>query len=193
MTRQMIINDDLGAFNDMLEELATLSNNLINGTVYDMLRMQDGYTMNDGVVLFHADHSNLGTTALSATALSAAKTAMRKQVAQDGSTPLNITPDYLIVAPELEYTAYEIINSTASLTDNKNSGVVNPLQGSMQIIVDAELSTATEWYLVAGRRTLKAGYLQGTGRRPTLRQDVSSMARTSFEGIFDFGLMIEDY
>jgi hypothetical protein len=193
MTRQMIINDDLGAFNDMLEELAILSSNLINGSVYDMLRTQDGYVMDDGKSIFHADHNNVGNTALSPASLAAAKTAMRKQVAQDGTTKLNITPTYLIVAPELEYTAYQILNSTADLQDNKNSGVVNPLYKSMQVIVDAELATATEWYLVAGRRTLKAGYLQGSGRRPILRVDNSSMARTSFEGIFDFGLMAEDY
>jgi len=196
VTREMMINDDLGAFNGLLEDFAALAANRANGDVYDMLRMSGeyaDYVMADGIKLFHADHKNLGTEALSSTALSNARTAMRKQVGIDGITKLNIAPAYLIVAPELEVTAQELLLSSASIEDNKNSGVFNPHYRSLQLIVDAELANATEWYLATDRRTLKVGYLAGTGRRPVLKTNTSSSMRTIFEGVFDFGTMAEDF
>ena len=197
VTREMMINDDLGAFSDLLQEFAMLAGNTANGRTYDMLRHTgdySAYTMADGYAIFDATHhSNLGTTAFSADALSNARTAMRKQLALDGKTPLNITPSYLIVAPELEQSALQLLNSAASTADNKNSTVYNPHYKSLTLIVDAELATANEWYLATNRRTIKAGYLAGTGRRPVLKTNTVSIARTIFDGVFDFGLMAEDY
>ena len=69
----------------------------------------------------------------------------------------------------------------------------NPHYKSLELIVDAELATADEWYLVANRRTLKVGYLQGTNRRPVLKTNTASLSRTIFDGVFDFGSMAEDY
>jgi len=197
VTREMMINDDLGAFSGMLQEFATLAGNTANGRAYDLLRQTGDYSnykMADGFNIFDAiNHFNVGGVAFSSQALSDARVAMRKQVALDGKTPLNITPQFLVVAPELEQQALELLNSAASIEDAKNNKVYNPHYKSLQLIVDAELATADEWYLMASRRTLKAGYLAGTGRRPILKTDSSSLARTVFDGIFDFGLMAEDF
>ncbi len=197
LTREMIINDDLNAFNNMLGELVEMAAVTANGRAYDLLRgARDyaGYVMADGVPIFDAAHGgNTLNVDLDSAGLRAARLVMRKQLGLNGSTPLNITPTYLIVAPELEQVALELLNSTASLEDNKNSGVVNTEYRSVIPIVDAELATATEWYLMSARRTIKAGYLAGTGRRPILQTDSQSLSRTAFEGIFDFGVMAEAY
>lgn len=197
VTREMMINDDLSAFTSMLEEFSILSGNTANGRVYDLLRKTgdfSGYTMADGYNIFdNTNHGNYGNVAFSSSALSDARVAMRKQKGINGNTPLNIVPEYLIVAPELEQSALELLNSSASTADNKNSTVYNPHYKSLKLIVDAELATADEWYLATGRRTIKAGYLSGTGRKPVLKTNTASLARTIFDGIFDFGVMAEDY
>jgi hypothetical protein len=196
LTRQMIVNDDLGAFNDMLGDLVFLASNTANGLVYDLLRKKGefaGYVMSDGKPIFDATHKNILNQAFGDTALSEARRMMRKQKGIDGKTPLNITPRYLIVAPELEQDAAILLNSVSNVNDNKNSGVVNPHYKSLELIVDAELAAADEWYLLGGRRTIKAGYLQGTNRAPILQIDTQSLTATEFAGVFDFGVMAEDY
>jgi len=196
LTREMIINDDLGAFTDMLSLFASMAVTTFNGLTYDLLRGAGdfaNYKMSDGTAVFSTDHGNIASNALSAEALSAGRVAMRKQKGIDGKTPLNISPRYLVVAPELEQTARELLFSTTKL-DATNDGVVNVVQDmNLQLIVDAELASSTEWYLLADRRTIKVGYLAGTNRRPVVKMSESSVVRTVFEGVFDIGFVVEDY
>ena len=197
ITRKMIINDDLNAFTDMLSNVTERAGNLANNMVYNLLRgtgNQSGYVMADGKSIFHADHNNLASDVFDSAgvALEAGILAMRSQTLANGTTRANIAPKYLFVPAELEVTARVLLASTASLADSKNAGVINPMQGIVQVIVDGNL-TGTEWYLATSRRTIKAGYLAGTGRRPLLQVDRNALSNTSFEGIFDFGVMAQDY
>ena len=197
ITRQMIVNDDLGAFNGLLAEFGKMAKRTANGIVYDLLQAKGdyaSYVMKDGVAIFNtATHKNLASSgaALSASTLEAAITAMKRQTTAAGDA-LNILPRFLMVAPEQEITALSIINSLASTTDNKNSNVINPFYKAMTVIVDSELD-AGAWYLAGGSRTIKAGYLSGTGRRPIVQLDNTSLTRTVFQGVFDFGVVAEDY
>jgi len=197
LTRQMIINDDLSAFTNILGEFGTMAKRTANGIVYDLLQSKNdhaSYTMKDGVAIFHADHNNLAGTgaALSATTLEAARTKMMRQKSTDGKNALNILPKYLIVATEQEITARTLLSSMASTEANTNAGVINPFYNMMTIIVDAELA-AGAWYIAGDRRTIKAGYLAGTGRRPIVQMDAQSLTKTVFQGVFDFGVVAEDH
>lgn len=70
-----------------------------------------GATMSDGIALFNASHSNLGSTALSHAAWVATRTAMRKQTELNSSERLGqlVAPKYLLVPPDLEATALQVI------------------------------------------------------------------------------------
>jgi hypothetical protein len=72
-----------------------------------------GPVMSDAKALFHIDHGNLGTTALSYTAYSAARTAMRKQTELNSAQRLDAltAPKYLLVPPDLEITALTVLAS----------------------------------------------------------------------------------
>ncbi len=72
-----------------------------------------GPTMSDSKALFHADHSNLGTTALSYAEWEAARTAMRKQTELNSGERLGalVVPKYLLVPPDLEGTALTVLLS----------------------------------------------------------------------------------
>jgi len=196
LTREVIINDDLGAFNDMLSTFATMAVTTFNGLTYDLLRNAGDYAnykMADGSSVYSVEHGNLASDDLSAEAITKGRVAMRKQKGIDGVTPLNIAPRYLIVAPELEAQARELLYSTAKV-DAPNAGVINTVQNmNLELIVDAELQSPTEWYLVADRRTIKVGYLAGTNRRPVVKMGENSVSRTVFEGVFDIGFVVEDY
>jgi len=101
-------------------------------------------------------------------------------------------PEFLIVAPEQEITARKLIASASTLDVNKNAGVINPFANTLQVVVDSELAGGA-WYLAGGMRTIKAGYLAGTGRKPIVQLDSTSLTKTVFQGVFDFGVVAEDY
>lgn len=195
ITREMLINDDLGAFEGIILGFGQMAKRTANGQVYDLLQGKGdfaNYLMGDGKAVFHADHTNYTATgtALGIDALSVARTSVRRQKDAAG-VALNIAPKFLIVSPEKETLARQLITSEAALGQT-NPGVVNPFRNSMDIIVESELSAAA-WYLAAARRTLKVGYLQGTNRRPIVNEKSRDLSGVEYECVFDFGVFAEDF
>lgn len=163
LTRQAIINDDLGLFSKIATKYGSAAKRLVNKMVYAQLT--GNVKMQDGVALFDSKHGNVAGTgeALSVKAIAKAITAMRRQKGITGEATLNITPKYLVVPPELEVTAYQIVNSTAAV-DGVNSGVINPYKGRFVVVADAELTDPDAWYLVADASqhdTIEVTYLNG--------------------------------
>lgn len=163
LTRQAIINDDLGLFSKIATKYGSAAKRLVNKMVYAQLT--GNVKMQDNVALFDSKHGNVADTgeALSVKAIAKAITAMRRQKGITGDATLNITPKYLVVPPELEVTAYQIVNSTAAV-DGVNSGVANPYKGRFIVVADAELTDPDAWYLVADASqhdTIDVTYLNG--------------------------------
>lgn len=163
LTRQAIINDDLGMFSAIATRFGSAAKRLVNKMVYAQLT--GDVVMDDGVALFNSKHGNVASTgeALSVKAIAKAVTAMRRQKGIQGTATLNITPKYLIVPPELEMVAYQLMNSTADVT-GANSGVVNPYKGRFTVIADAEITDPDAWYLVADATqhdTIETTFLNG--------------------------------
>lgn len=163
LTRQAIINDDLGLFSKIATKYGSAAKRLVNKMVYAQLT--GTVKMQDKVALFDAKHGNVAATgeALSVKAIAEAITAMRRQKGIKGEATLNITPKYLVVPPELEMTAYQVVNSTAAV-DGVNSGVINPYKGRFIVVTDAELTDPDAWYLVADATqhdTIDVTYLNG--------------------------------
>ncbi|GAB6045090.1 hypothetical protein JCM11957_06880 [Caminibacter profundus] len=196
-TREMLINDDLGMFTDdlqdMIEQVAVFQNRL----VYDLLQSRGefaNYVMDDGKPIFDAAHNNYDAdgAALSTDSLAAARTKMMRQKDFDGRQ-LRILPKFLLVPPELEVAALQILNSTAKV-EAQNAGVANPFKGAFELISDMELEDAKAWYLAAMKKTIKVGYLQGTGRKPIVEEvNRSNITGIEYELVFDFGVTAEDF
>lgn len=163
LTRQAIINDDLGLFSKIATKYGSAAKRLVNKMVYAQLT--GNVKMQDNITLFDTKHGNVAGTGevLSVKAIAKAITAMRRQKGITGDATLNITPKYLVVPPELEMTAYQIVNSTSAV-DGVNSGVVNPYKGRFVVVADAELTDPDAWYLVADASqhdTIEVTYLNG--------------------------------
>lgn len=142
-TRQMLINDDLGAFNDLVTAFGRQAARLENQTVYAILTANAA--MADGKALFHADHGNLGTGVLGNTSLDAMFTAMAVQKGLDGKTVLNLTPAYLITPRALAATAQALLTATGP---NLKPTEQNWFAGRLTLVSDAELdgSSTAVWY-----------------------------------------------
>ena len=195
LTRQAIINDDLGLFSKIANKYGSAAKRLVNKMVYAQLT--GNVKMQDNIALFDAKHGNVATTgeALSVKAIAKAITAMRRQKGITGDATLNITPKYLVVPPELEVTAYQIVNSTAAV-DGSNSGVVNPYKGRFVVVADAELTDPDAWYLVADATqhdTIEVTYLNGVETPRLETRQGFEVDGIEYKVAFDCGVSALDF
>ena len=195
LTRQAIINDDLGLFSKIATKYGSAAKRLVNKMVYAQLT--GNIKMQDGVALFDNKHGNVAGTgeALSVKAIAKAITAMRRQKGITGDATLNITPKYLVVPPELEMTAYQIVNSTAAV-DGVNSGVVNPYKGRFVVVADAELTDPDAWYLVADASqhdTIEVTYLNGVETPRLETRQGFEVDGIEYKVAFDCGVSALDF
>lgn len=188
VTSEMLVNDDLGAFARIPQRFAAAAVRTHNEIVYGILTANE--KMSDGVALFHANHGNLaGTgTAITVDALAAARAAMRKQTDQN-KQKIYGTPAFLIVSPDKETEAQQLIQATIVATKDSDT---NPFKGSLQIIVDPHL-TGNAWYVAASNiDTIEYSYLDGQPFRVAQWEDY---ARDSlgFSIIAPFGAKAVDW
>jgi len=140
-----------------------------------------GPTLSDGLPLFHAAHGNLGSTALSYSSWVAARNAMRKQSEVGSGERLGFltAPRYLLVPPDLEVTALQILASTHdysyTLANGLGPGPINVfsegetadlrLRSARERVVVVDLwSDANDWAAVADPRlypSIGLGYRYG--------------------------------
>ena len=195
LTRQAIINDDLGLFSKIATKYGSAAKRLVNKMVYAQLT--GNVKMQDNIALFDTKHGNVAGTgeALSVKAIAKAITAMRRQKGITGDATLNITPKYLVVPPELEMTAYQIVNSTAAV-DGVNSGVANPYKGRFVVVADAELTDPDAWYLVADASqhdTIEVTYLNGVETPRLETRQGFDVDGIEYKVAFDCGVSALDF
>ena len=113
LSRQAVINDDLGAFSDFFRKFGVSAAQREAQVLVDLLYGTAGVgpAMSDGKALFHTDHANLSASgaAIAVTALDQARAAMRLQKDLDGVTVLNVAPKFIIVPAAKETTAQQAV------------------------------------------------------------------------------------
>ena len=168
MTRQMFVNDDLSAFDRLLQRFGESARRLENRLVYDQITSNP--TMQDGTALFHANHGNLlaATSTLTLENMGKVRGAMRKQKDLDGKTQLNLAPAYLIVPSDLEQSAYQFTSSNyapATMTDVNEfrAGGRTAVEPIVEPLLD-EFSAAA-WFMAARSGqidTVEYAYVDGS-------------------------------
>lgn len=189
ISRQMMINDELGAIDEVLSNYGMTVALFEERTFYAFALAA---VMADGNTIFHASHGNLASggaaSAINTAAVSAGRAAMRKQKSIDGNT-LNIVPNILLVGPDKETEAEMFV---AQITPTATTDV-NPFSGRLTPVVTAEIS-GNAWYLLSSANPCWIhGYLEGA-EAPRLRTD-EPFGRQGFSMTLehDFGLGAADY
>lgn len=146
-----------------------------------------GQSLSDGNPVFHTSRGNIAASgaAISVATLSEARTAMRRQV-DDNGNPISPGPRYLIVPPELETLAQQVLADIEPTT----TAEVNPFSGSLELLVEPLLSDETRWYLAADPATgdgLQYAYLSGSGGVETFVRDGWEIDGTEIKLRLDFG------
>ncbi|MFG1266907.1 prohead protease/major capsid protein fusion protein [Xanthobacter sp. DSM 14520] len=150
ISRQALVNDDLGAFADVPRKLGIAAAQFEAGQLAVLVATNP--LMSDGKALFHADHGNLGTASELTTdggtwpawgALTVARQSMRAQKDESGQL-IAVVPKFLVVGPALESDAESLL---AQITP-ANAGDANPFAGKLTIVVEPRI-TGKQWYVVA--------------------------------------------
>jgi phage major head subunit gpT-like protein len=165
ISKEMVQDQDWLTITSLTRELAesaARSRQYYGAKVFNLAF--DTTTYGDGQFLCDTDHpygaensatySNNGTTALSHSALSAARIAMRKFPDTRGN-PVGAMGDVLLVPPDLENTALEIVMSTQkSGTNNNDANVLS----NIRVIVWDWLTDTNNWFLLDSRRAKRHLY-----------------------------------
>lgn len=171
ITRQALINDDLGALTDIPKAWGAAASRKINSLAYGILTTNAA--MADGVALFHATHANLGTNgAPSITTLSEARKLMRLQKGPQKLAILNVAPRTILCPAALETVVDQLLVSVS--LDSANPAIVNPFAGQLVKVCDPILdaSSTSAWYLLADPSsidTVEISFLNGV-EAPYLEQ-----------------------
>jgi len=151
VTRQMLVNDDLGAFTDFGTMIGRRIADWENATAYGVVNTAsgDGPTLAEGsAAVFAAGgtrNNKAGTaSAVTALALGLGFNAIKAQSSLDG-LKLNIQPRYLVCSVIQEFVAAQFASSTVVPSAPGN---VNPFAGRFEVVSDANIPN-NRWYLLA--------------------------------------------
>ena len=192
ITRQCVINDDLGMFTSVPSKMGRAAARTVGDLVFAILTGNPN--MADGVALFDAKHKNVQSEAnLDVASLEKAATLMAIQEDVNGGV-LNIEPGYLVVPRALKAQADVLMNSMydpAGLVP----GAPNPVQGMATVVADARLDKAVvnnkvPFYLLASTAfdTIEVAYLDGNSSPFMDQQQGWNVDGTVFKVRLDAGV-----
>lgn len=170
ISRQTLINDDLGALVDIPMAHGEAWSRKLGDLAIAVLTANAA--MGDGTALFHSTHKNLGTAgAISETTMAEGILKMGTQKDISGKRSLNINPRFVLAPKALEGGGEVFFGSNQFAAANTATTRSNPYAGSKyQRIYEGRLDddSATAWYLLGARgKTVKLFFLNGN-QLPTL-------------------------
>lgn len=160
--RELIDDEEYGVLQEIGSQLgimAAYSQEKTAAEIFNDAFAGVSHTGEDGKSLCNAAHvnsdggnsqSNTGTETCSLAGIQITRLAMRNFTNYRGEK-LAIRPNLLIVPPDLEETAFEIVRSTGSTKDDKNSGVVNFYNGRFDLAVWDFLTDTNNWFMADSR------------------------------------------
>lgn len=184
VTRELLINDDLGMLGDMTADLGEAA---AQTEADELVKLLTGNpAMSDGTPVFHASRGNVGTAgAPSVTTLTDTRKTMRTRKGMDGKTIIAVAPRYLLVSAALETEAEKVL---ASIQPNKADDV-NPFGGKLSLLVEPRLPDDF-WYVFADPARLAAmqyAYLSAAQGVQIQRTEAWDTLGLKFRAFLDFG------
>lgn len=199
LSRQAIINDDLGAFVGPASMLGRAAGRTVEADVYALLAMNAGLgpVMSDSKTLFHADHGNLTTSAaITMAAIDLDRVAMASQKDVSGNDYLDLRPAVLVVPIGLGGTARSINEAQYDPDTANKLQKPNVVNGLFRDIVDTPRLTGTRRYLFADATeapVIEVAFLDGAQEPYLERQDGFDVDGSRFKVRLDYGVAAIDF
>jgi hypothetical protein len=201
LTRQMMINDDLGAFLQIPRIIGRMSALKREEAVFELL-------LSNPASFFSVGNKNFisgAATNLSIDSLTQGEQLFLDQTDTDGK-PILLSPAVLLVPSALKVTAQVLMTETRineTTSTDKGKPATNPHAGKWKPVATPYLnsqgfsgSSAKAWYLFANPAdvaALEIAYLRGK-RTPTIESgdtDFNTLGM-QWRGYFDFGVAMQD-
>ncbi|MGX0975316.1 hypothetical protein ACSSVY_001018 [Roseovarius sp. MBR-51] len=144
VSNKAIANDRIDLLGGVADAMLRAAN--VRKRIVMLEPIETNMVMRDGLAMFHADHGNLAASggAPGVTTVGAAVKAMRTQKGPFGEV-LAIAPAFLIVPPDLETVAQQVVAALTPAT----VGEVNPWAGKLEVLVEPGLTDPAAWYIAA--------------------------------------------
>lgn len=199
LSRQAVINDDLGAFVGLAAMLGRAAGRTVEADVYALLALNAGLgpVMADGLTLFHATHANIGTpAAISMASVDADRVFMASQRDVSGNDYLDLRPAVLLVPIGLGGTARSINDALYDPDTANKLQKPNVVNGLYRDIVDTPRLTGTRRYSFCDATeapVLEVAFLDGR-QEPYLEvQDGFDVDGARYKVRLDYGTAVVDY
>lgn len=190
ISRQMLINDDLGAISELLTSYGA------SVALFEEVTFYAGAfngKLADGKAVYDAEHKNLAgsASAITVDAVGAGRTAMSKQESKDGNPLLANNPTIMLVGPDKLTEAEKLLASITPATVAN----VNIFSGRFELLSSSQIK-GNAWHLLgdpAAGSNYRWGYLEGY-EAPRVRMD-EPFGRQGFSMSVehDFGCGATDY
>jgi ATP-dependent protease ClpP protease subunit len=195
ISRQAIINDDLGAFINLARDLARAAKRTIEQDVFSLLASNP--TMGDGVALFHATHGNLGTaSAVTMLAVDEGRQLMAVQKDISGGDYLELRPA-LWVGGMAQGGNARIVNGSVYDPDTANKlQRPNLVNGLFRDVIDTPRITGNTWYMFADpleAPVIEVAFLDGNQEPYLEMMQGWNVDGTAYKVRLDYGVAAIDY
>lgn len=196
ISRQTLINDDIGAIADMIADQGRAVARFEDSTFYTMMlggSNADGPTLTETTrqVFNTTDGTKAGTAAaITVASLSLGRAAIMKRKSLGGND-LNVLPAILLVGPDKLTEAQQIVAPIQA----EQAGNVNPFAGALSVVGTAKI-TGNAWYLFADPADVPCfvyGYLEGASAPRTRMEEPFGRQGMQLSLEHDFGVGAIDF
>ncbi len=199
ITREIIVNDDIGAVMRFMDMLGRAGKLTIEKAVFTQLTANSGLgpTQSDSQPLFHSNRSNINTTAAAITVASIEgdRAVMRSQMDPNSQEYLDLQPAVLLVPVGKRGDALTINDAQFDPADSKFQKP-NTVRGLFREVIDTPRISGTRRYLFADpavNPVFLVSFLEGQQEPVLETQDGWRFNGVEMKARLDFGVDVVDY
>lgn len=195
ISRQAIINDDMGAFIGLAQNLARAAKRTVESDVFALLASNP--TMGDSVALFHGTHGNLGTAANPTVAsIDEARQLMAAQQDISGNDYLDLRPTIWLGGLAQGGNA-RVVNGSQYDPDTANKlQKPNMVMGIFSDVIDSPRIAGNVWYAFADPQiapVIEVAFLDGNQEPYLEMQNGWNVDGAAYKVRLDYGVAAIDY
>ncbi|WP_372826530.1 ClpP-like prohead protease/major capsid protein fusion protein [Polaromonas sp.] len=198
ISRQIIINDDLGAFLSLATAFGRAGKRTVEADVYASLASNAGLgpTLVDGKAMFHADHLNTGAGAPTVDNFDAGRVVMSAQKDVGGNDYLALTPNVWLGPESLRGNALVVVNSAYDPDAANKLQRANKVANLVGEVVGTPRLTGLPWYFFADpavAAVMEVAFLDGNDTPYLEMQTGFDQDGVRWKARLDYGVAGVDY
>lgn len=202
LTREMVVNDDLGAFTRLASALGWAAANSVDKAVYAYVEANaalsdTGALFNSTAVSTTGGHANLASAnaAVTVSSIAIGEAAMAAQADPSRATVLGLRPRFLVVPYGKKQIAWEVLNSPTDVASSNSAKRNYAASLGLELVAAPNLTGSTAWYLFADKNTpcIEVAFLDGQ-QTPYIEEDVEFMTdEMRMKVRLDFGVAATEW